>query len=161
MSSSWQTICDALANDLTGNIPRLAGAKVHLYSPVAPDLGDATDNTIHVSVSPALSETETIGSEPGPYVTTGSRQLIRLYTIAVWEKAAEVEGRQLADPEADAAWLELYEEIEDRLFVEANTQLGGASPIWAISGNPFGEVQGLPVRLMAFQLRAVQPKAFT
>lgn len=161
MSSSWQTTCDAFIADLTGNVPALSGAKTHRYSPVSPELFDAATEGIHIAVYPALSDTEVISSEPGPYVTTGSRQQIRTYVIAVWEKAAEVDARQIADEVSDAAWLELYEAIEDRLFVEANTQIGGASPIWAVSGNPFGEAQGFPVRAMVFQLRGVSPKAFT
>lgn len=153
--SDWSDIVDAIVDDLTANVAGLADVEVHRYAPWSPENLQA-DGARHLSVFPLaegeVAEVVAIGS------ASGSRRLTKTLAILIWEDSVTQAERQVADEDADRAWLQLHNDVRERFFRESALIMGGVNRL-EYAGAVFGENAEL-VRWMQIQLAAETFKAF-
>jgi len=122
MASSWETLINAVIDDLTTNVPQLRDVRVHRFSPYDPEELVAEVGERHLSMFPVASQAQT--AEPA---VTGPRGdlLTEVYRITYWEHAGDESARGVSDEEAAADLLALAEDVRDRFYVNANYRIGG------------------------------------
>jgi hypothetical protein len=152
--SDFQIVCNAIRDELVGNIPKLFDAKVHMYEPWDPEELSASVGERHLAVWVDPGESER--AEP---LATGMHMLNQVYVIQVWE-AAPGEGDRLKADEAGALGLyDLHNQVRDRLYVEANQSLGGSELVWN-RGTSLATRAG-SVRFFRMLVRVARVQAFT
>jgi len=149
MSSSWQTLVDAVMADLTTNVSGLRDVREHRYSPYDPEELVAEVGERHLSVFPVAASAQT--AEPA---ITGPRGdlLTEVYRITYWEHAGDESMRGVSDEEAAADLLTLAEDVRDRFYVAANYRIGGTVDTRYV-GTAFPERSG-QVRWFAIGIQA-------
>lgn len=152
--SVFQTVCDAIRDDLIGNVPGLFDAKVHMYEPWDPEELTAAVGERHLAVWVDPGETERV--EP---LSNGSHQLNQVYVIQVWEPAPGEGDRLKADEEGAKRLFDLYDAVHDRLYIEANQELGGSALVWNRATSL--ATRAGSVRFFRMLVRVVRVQAFT
>lgn len=120
---SFASVCEAWATELVTHIDALADAKVHLYAPWSVENLYAAKGERHLAIWP---EADPVSTNPFATGSLPSDLEERRFVIAVWELAAQDVARRMDDDAANLAWLDLAEDIQGRLQVQANTSLGGS-----------------------------------
>lgn len=157
--SDWKTVCDAIATDLTGNIPALAGVKVHKLAPWTPEQA-IRDQDRHLGIWPGGDvNPATLEAEDAQPSTNFGHQLNQTYYVMYWEPSETEVTRGLLDEPAAESLMDLQNAIRDRFYVEANQTLGGSALVW-YGGSTFPDRAG-PIRWFAVQLLVVRFQAFT
>jgi len=122
--SDHSELCDALIDDLQGNVAGLRDAIVHRYGPWDPEEFRAAAGERHLAVWPA-PEVETIEAR---YI--GGHTLKQVYAIAYWEWASDEATRAVLDEDAAKALLDLQNAIRARLYALENANLTGVDRLW-------------------------------
>jgi len=153
---SFVSVCDGWMADITSTVTELTNATPHLYAPWSPEyLGDAGKGR-HIAVWPEPNPEEVIpavvGSPPSDF-------LIDTYNVIVWESAAADVTRIADDKAANAAWLDLFEAVRARFYVQANTSVGVTGGYTRYVGGNFG-IRGT-VRFFSLVFTVRVPRDFT
>lgn len=119
MTSRFQLLCDAVANDQRNNVEGLENATLHLYDAADPQEGQA-DNKRHLSVFPASLQGLTV--QP---LAMNVHELVFQLVVMVWEDAGSTSSRGVSDTEATAAFWDLFERSLARFYVETAQYLDG------------------------------------
>jgi hypothetical protein len=149
-SSTVGTFCDAMAADLTANIPDLAQVETHLYLPV-PEDDMVLDGDMHLGVW-------VLGDSRRP-ITNDAHERVQVFQVKVWQGAAESGARVAQDPAADLAFTVLYDAVVARIYHAANQWLGGMELAWATTGD-FGSSNPM-VRAFRINVEGHRYQAFT
>lgn len=161
--SDWTSMCDAIAADLTlaGQVPArpLEGATVHKYGPWDPEeLTPDPTGTRHVGVW-AAGEGVDGGQAEQVEGGIGFDILKQRYRVLVWEQAPQEGDRLVRDEAADAAFLQLHNDVRARFYLTTNLNLGD-SEICRYEASRFPEKIG-QVRWFELQLYVEQSLNFT
>lgn len=118
MTTTFVGFCDAMIEDLTANVPGLAGQVVlHRYAAWDPLQFVAEAGERHLAVWPAAEGPE----DAIPLVTgRGGDRLEQLYRIAYWEASGDESQRGVSDVDAAVRLLTLYEDVRNRLYSSSN-----------------------------------------
>lgn len=153
MTSDFETFCDALATDLTGNVTgltTLAAEVIHKLDPWAPEQL-RPDGQRHLAVWPA-------GERAGPAERAAAEgmelyELTKTYLVLVWEDASLESSRGTTDYPAAQAWMQLHNDIRAR-FRGVNRGMGG-NRLVEYQGVAFGAAAGGLVRWMLITVGAL------
>ena len=121
MASSWETFCEAVADDLTTNVSALRDVRVHLLAPYDPEEQVSDGGERHLGVFPIAATAQ----EGSPQTTDGGQLLTETYRIVYWEDAGDESSRGIADVDAARDLLQLASDVRDRFFLRSNVFLGG------------------------------------
>lgn len=152
--SDFETVVDAIAQDLTGNVPGLFDAELHRYEPWDPEALVAAVGEKHIAIWPVAEQ-----ADQAEMIATGFHLLTQMYEVWYWE-GAEVENERLVRDEGAAKkLLDLHNAVRERFYVEANQALGGSKLVWYTSAN----LPNAPstVRWFRIVLRVERVQAFT
>jgi hypothetical protein len=140
--------------DLVVNVPGLLNAVQHGPAPWSVEMIYGKLGERHLTVFPAGDPESfrrfTIGTPPGDYVTD-------TYGIMIWEAAVDM-TRLVDDDTANAAWVQLYQDVRDRFFIQANIAMGEAGAYTHWVGGQFG--QWSSGRLITASFNVEVPKSF-
>ncbi len=152
---SLREVCEAWADDLTSHVSGLAEVKVHLYAPWSRELLAAAQGERHLAVYPSGEPEVATGLTTEP-----ADLLLQVFTILVWEDAADEASRLYDDDDGNGAWLDLFEQVRGRLYVMTNTSLGVTSGATRYTGaaDPFGIVG--TVRFMTLNFNVTSPESY-
>ena len=121
MTSTIKAVCDALWLDIQTSVAALTDAHEHLYAAWSYEKLFAQAGERHISVH-ILTDT----SSP---LSTDAHELTQTYEVLCWEDASDDGSRRMDDVDANLAWLELFEAVRARLYIEGNQTLGGTSGV--------------------------------
>ena len=155
--SSFSTTCDAIIEDLLDNVPTLQvnPENVHRYSEAFPEDLDP-DGSRHLAVFPAADRFDSPSPNEG---ALGFHVRKQGFTIMVWEPATGVADRQVSDEESAATFLDLYEAVQARLYVDANQSMANAYRQWFFGSEV--PIRGQSSRWFRIHVERASTLAFT
>jgi hypothetical protein len=126
--SSFSTTCDALIEDMLDNVVTLQvdPQNIHRYQEAFPEQLQP-DGSRHLAVFPAADRFDSVNPSQS---AVGFHDRHQVFTILVWEPATGVEERQVSDEQGAKDFLDLYEAVQARLYVDANQSMAGAYRQW-------------------------------
>lgn len=153
---TFESVCRAWAKELSDHVTGLEDAVQHLFGSWSRELLVVAAAERHLAVYP--------NGEPEvavPFITgtPAADQITQRYTILVWEDAAAETARAYDDDEANLAWLQLYEAIKARLYVQASSALGLSDGYTRYAGGSFDMRATVRVIQINFSVRV--PQSFT
>jgi hypothetical protein len=128
--STFSVTCDALIEDLTDNVPTLLvdPENVHRYESWFPEelVGDGNR---HLAVYPAHDQFDI---HDRTVEAVGFHGRLQTFVILVWEPSGTESSRQVSDEVGAATFLDLYEAVVARMYVDANQSMAGSYRQWFV-----------------------------
>lgn len=119
-------LMDAWVTELRSSVPGLADAIVHKGAPWNPEEMQLDRGERHMAIWPSADvETREI-------LTNDAHELGQSMIVLVWEDAGPATDRRTADEVADYAFLDLWEQVRDRFYVQANQWIGASERTWYV-----------------------------
>jgi hypothetical protein len=119
---TWTAVVDAWVEELTTSVQGLADVVVHRYASWSVEALVAERGERHLAIWP-----EAEGEAAEGYLSDGSLLSTQRFVVLVWEDSSTEQGRLQDNESADAAWLDLHEQIRARFLKGSNVRLGSTS----------------------------------